>query len=422
MKQESSAFRQRSFNGISREDFINLVTERYTLNLYKSSKNMNWENLEKIIIEEKNNTPCLEEAEALGKMKKIVEKYNLSSVSFGKVRITEEALNNFEQSLEQLKMIINCESHQVGANKFNFFLDTENVNYAGYSDQFGSNQKIYLNERLSYDAFAHEWLHAIDNIMATQKGVQEYHLSESNSLHSSNISELLKASYIANKEFIENFKGKCLEDSKTTFSNLIQRYDGLGELINKEELKNFLEDVVNNISNNKDYWSNNKDKIQNTIKKHIRGETVSPIAFFLTEIELVNKVMHEKLDESLFLYYAKKMDDNLKKVNFLEKDDEYSTEKREVFARSFETYVDIRFKELNIPNKISNSQVSHYMPHIDEVKTYINKWEPIIMEIKEALNNLSPKKYNKSGILDRIKDLRKDFTNNTSLALTNNKI
>lgn len=417
------------FIGVDRNLFISLITT-YPMQLNQAAGSVTWESLQEIIEKENNNTPIIDEQEVKDKLQTICEDFAITSITFGKGRTNIESINNANESLNQLSLVLDTHKQQIGSNKFNLFFDTEDVRYAGYSTQFGSHQKLYLNERLSYDAFAHEWLHGVDSMMAEQQKLTTSHASEEIEGGKGNISSLLAETIMVNEKAIEQYKEICFEKTLTTLSNTVNRFKKLGYLKNTDELKEYLHKLAKNINENNDYWSEDTiKKVTTEINKYYQHKEITAYSsFVLSELELLHHVKYsKKFNESLFYNYAVKMDNELRKVNMVAPSDIYSTERCEMFARAFETYTDIKLASLNVKNIISDADTNSYTPRKEEMMMYLDKWKGVIDEMKETLSEIYPVKYKPeamthSSVALNIKKMRKQASENVLQSTTINKL
>jgi len=408
-----------SFLGIDRSEIINLATGMYEINLTNAAKSINWESLEDVIKADNNNTPTIDKNVASKLLAESVDEYGLQSITVGQVRITNECLNKIPESLNQLSLVIGCEKKQVGANKFNFCFDSEDCNYAGYSNNYFGCQKVYLNERISYDAFAHEWLHSIDSMLATHNKLDAHMASESNF---KSISDLLGKSIEPNADAINKAKEKVEENCLTSLHNIIHRFDQTGALTNTDKFIELIDQEYIKALDNK--W----DK-EDFIKKaqDYQKDRNASIPYLCSEIELLQKVKNEKLDVSIFYKYAIIMDDNLKLTKIMDSD--YSITECEMFARAFETFTEIKLQEKGVKNIISKS-INNYTPNHHETLLYMDKWDAVTSDIREMLNVVCPVKqkekennFEVSKVLANINNvMNKIKEQNAEPALVTNKL
>lgn len=421
-----------NFLGINRQMFINLITEGYNNQLYEASKNISWDSLEQIIISENNNKPILNEEESIRILKDTCEEYAVSSINYGKIRTTIDSLNNTNESLNQLHLVMGCPKQHIGAQKFNLFFDTEEIQYAGYSIQYNNEQKLFLNERISYDAFAHEWLHSVDNMIAKDRKLNALHASESLDDGKNNIQQLLYETMLPNKKVIESFKYNVTEKTFITLSNTIDRFEKLGFLERTDELKEYVINFAKKVSNDKTFWNpENKKNFHKYIMTYTKNDTLNAYSSFLaTEIELLHQLKHGKdFNESIFYRYAIEMDKSLIDIGFLEKTDTYSITKCEMFARAFETYCQIQLNKKNVKNIISDENTNTYTPRKEEMNEYLRAWDNVIEDMKEVLQKVYPitdipnneRNLLQTNVLNNIKDMR-DKAIKSQISLQINKL
>lgn len=215
------------FIGIEKKNWIDLLSSTYLLNLEHAAKNITWEKLEAIMLEEKNNVPILTKEETQEILDKTVKDYGLTSLSFGQIRTNEKELKNVGTSLEQLSCVIDIENEQIGKN-LNLFIDTDMKNFinpidiAGYANEYFNEQKIYINSRISNDSFAHEWFHAIDKMLAKHHKLTTQYASEGNF---TSINKVLESSIQLNEDVIKELKQTINQKCLVHLLNIINRFD-----------------------------------------------------------------------------------------------------------------------------------------------------------------------------------------------------
>ena len=411
--------------GIDRSLYINLVTNSYTNSLNNAVSNSSWEKLEELVNAEKYNEEIIPESEVQAKLDKTSQTYALSSIFIGKASSTQRLTDKIEESLRQLTLVVGCSPEQIGSNQFNIFFDTEECTYAGYSSQcHEKNQKLYLNAELSYDAFAHEWLHSMDNIWARERGLSDTHASESDTPV---INDLLNASKKASPEVIKKLKEDISSRVLSHCNFLIERGEITGGVEKPEKLYEYVKEQITEVLNG----TFNKDKFQKTVEEHKNDNCYGAIVAYLsTEMELLQNISKSKnFNESIFYRYAIDMDKNLNDLDILS--GEYSTTNLEMFARLYETYVDMKLTAMGEKNIISTHHGNGYRPLSEELNGYIEKWEPIMTEVRSLLDKVYPveKKYlstqssfppkldklKKSGVLSNIQNIRQSALNENEL-------
>ena len=396
------------FLGIDRNEFINLISGSHSLKLFESAKNISWETLEEVIKDENNNEAILDKEETTKILKNITDEYGLQSLTFGRIRCTNKSLSKLNEGLNQLSIVVDCHKEQVGANNFNLFFDSENCSYAGYSIQHFKMQKLYLNERMTDDAFAHEWLHGIDNMLATYHKLNEDYASETSF---KSINDLLEKSKEFNVDAIDKIKAKVSENCLNSLKNIVDRFMQTGNVTKPSDFKDLIVNEYKKVLNNT--W--NKSEFIIECKKYQKSPGAI-VSYLCSELELLKKVNNEKLDNSIFYNYAIIMDKNLNESNLIE--GEYSTTKREMFARTFETYAENKLQEKGMKSVISKS-LNNYIPSHEEAIIYVDKWKNVMGDINVMLNSICPivKKENDnnlniSKILANIRSMKSKISDN----------
>ena len=157
--------------------------------------------------------------------------------------------------------------------------------------------------------------------------------------------------------------------------------------------------------------------------KKYEKENSAIIPYLCSELELLKKINNETLEHSVFYNYALIMDKNLHEMKKVAGD--YSITKLEMFARSFETYSNMVLQEKGIETLISKD-INNYTPDKEEVKTYMNQWKDVIIDIKSMLNEICPivnKKNEKNLSFDKIlANIKNMKAKNTNTVEIKNKI
>lgn len=383
-----------NFLEIDRGNLIQYISGMYEMKLQKSiPENMTWNQLKDIMNEENNNISILKEEEVISRLEKIAKTFGINSITYGKVRTTKDSLDKLENSFTQLQQVVDCAPKQVGLKKFNVFLDVAEFNYAGSAYEITGQIKLYINERLSHDAFAHEWLHGIDMLMAYKKSKTYNMYSQSNT---GKISKLLKG-LKSNQEDIKKIKKTALEETKKFVQKIVDRFTLLSSINNPKELKQKLFMEIEKVKEG----IFNKNKAIEMINSHMKEVNACP-AYLITELSMLDfflKGKDKKFINSYFYEYAKEMQKSLQKTGLME--DEYSTLKEEMFARAFESYTQIKLEEKNLKNDIAHANISGWTPKAIETIRQKALWEDVLKEMKEIMEIYLPQKDNTMNSLEK---------------------
>lgn len=379
-----------AFINIDRSLLISLATGTYEMQLNATSKSIkNWEQLEQLMTAEKYTIAPDNSEEVLKEIQKTNIACGLNSLITSKALATIELIKKVDNNFEQLATVVGCDKKQIGANCFNIALDNLDVPYAGQSSQHFNNkqQLLFLNSRLMHDAFAHEWLHGIDNVWV-QQSVSKFSYSHASEAQQPDIMNLLDKAQSANEDIVNVIMPIILEKTTGYCEQIIKRYENLGMVENADQCLVFLQNECQKVVDKN--W--NKDLFIEQLKQFKNNNTVGSMeAYLATELELLSNIYHkENLDHSLFYSYALKMDKNLV-VAFGSNDWKgYSVEKCEQFARLYETYCDYILTEKGISNTISDVKISSYIPYKEEVKNYLEEWKPVLKGIRDLIEKIAP--------------------------------
>jgi hypothetical protein len=412
------------FLNIDKNLLISLASGAYESNLDKAAKEIiSWTQLEQIMNAEKYTMLPDKSEEVLKEIQKTNIACGLNSFITSKALSSVELIKKVDNNFEQLAIVVGCNKKQIGANCFNIALDNLDVPYAGQSSQhFNDKQQLlFLNSRLMHDAFAHEWLHGIDN-MWVQQSAKKFSYSHASEANQPEIMNLLEKAQKANENIVTIIMPIIVEKTEGYCEQLIQRYDNLGMIEKVDECRIFLKKQCQKVIDKN--WD--KEIFLEQLKEFKNDNTVGSMqAYLATELELLSNIYHkEDLDHSLFYSYALKMDKNLV-VAFNNTDWKgYSVEKCEQFARLYETYCDYVLTEKGMVNTVSDVKISSYIPYKEEVKNYLEEWKPVLKGIRDLIEKIAPMTKNESSfklkpfeeVTSKIKILKEQL-NTTDLAV-----
>jgi hypothetical protein len=386
LKEKANQF---NFLSFERSEMISFFTGQYAEKLGNASRQIkSWDNLENLMTEEKNTAlPLMDNEELSSKLNGVSHSYALESIVISKAKTTENLINQLDENCASLAQVVGCAPQQIGINRYNIALDIEDNPNAGYlGSHFKDSKKLYLNSYLMHDAFAHEWLHGMDKTWASHAKSEDYFMSASSQPE---ITALLKAGEEANKKAINQIKSEINEKISSYIDEIVERYDRGGHIKDGAQLNEKCQKVCKDIQAGKKM---NKEKIAEMILSYTKESCPPSLApYMITELEMMQHVNTSKdFKHSVFYQYAKKMDDNLVNIAKLDGFDNYSKSVEERFARMFESYVELVLQEKGIPNHISYTKGNSYTPRLEEVQTYRDKWDNLMVKFRETLNEIYP--------------------------------
>lgn len=385
------------FLSIERQELISLLTGDYAVKLNNASKEIRaWETLEQLMNAEKNTAlPLMDNTQLEKGFNSLIEDYALESIVVSKAKSTQKLINQVGENCESLSKVVDCKPEQIGINRYNFALDTEDDPNAGYlGTHFSVHKKLYLNSYLMHDAFAHEWLHGMDAVWAQTINSPNFFMSEQ--LEGS-VKELLDAGMEADKDAISQVKSQINEKITQYIDEIVERYNRGGHINNASEVKQKCHELCeqiqagneNNDENNFHWDKHEFAQILNSYTNPSCPKSFAP--YMITEIEMMQHVnFSQNFNESLFYQYAKKMDDNLVNVAKMPGFDDYSKSTEERFARMFESYVELVLQEKGIENSIVYTKGNSYTPRQEEVKIYRDKWDNLMQDFRDVLEQIYP--------------------------------
>lgn len=375
-----------NFLNIDSSKYVDLISGMEEIKLKKAASNITtWEQFESIVKEENNNVPQMNNIAFKEKLSQLCDKYGFESITYGNGRTTEISINDLENRLKQLKNVVDCQDKQIGLKKFNLHIDTEETVYAGYSACHNGYDKIYLNDRLAHDAFAHEWFHAIDSLVARYNNSDFELMSDD---PNSSFYQLYEKSKIKEEESLKEIKEQIIKTSLNNINNIIERNSK--SFVSKDKEK-FKEDVVTIYQGILNGESPNLEKVQEISKKHM-PESPAISSFIYTELKMLDRFKKENLNDlknSFFYEYSCEIDKCFEKLGVMPEGVLYSSNNHEITARMFEAYVCEKLKEKKLDNSIA-VHIIDWKPTKSENTQFSESWKPVIADMKKMMNDVLP--------------------------------
>lgn len=388
---------------ISREEIIAIVSGSLSLKLGREQRDVkNWESLESLIIEEKNNLSDVNDSDYQKKLEMFCQKFGFQSVYLNKINSNNAIVQKLDDQFSQLARVMDIQNHQIGLNKINLHINTKLVSNAGHFISEG--RILFLDNKLSTDTVAHEWFHAIDHLISQHNGKSEKYLTEDkNSL----FFELVEKSKEQKSQVISEINKTLVDDTKVNLTKTIDRALRSSACSNSDELKNIVNKAYISTLSNEDV---DMKKIKEQILNLMPNLKTFP-SFIAAELTILKNFINKKPSQNSFFYeYSKEIQKHLD--DFIKYD--YSNSPIELIARMFEGYTDKRLKEMEEENIISQKN-NNWTPTEVEVMDLKIHWKDSIDLIRKNINEMSPAKLKIPQLLPLLEKITNQISNSSKI-------
>lgn len=357
------------------------------------------------------------------KLKQMSKNLGLAEIRLNYNFNPNEFLNEFEKNVKMMADVLNFDIKNLGLGVLKIEYKCNFGDFTGfnYFDKLEDEiQRVIVINKM--EVFAHEWMHFIDSCL----GLNEHRLTSIIDLaenkekaQKENLYKMIKNQMNSISEFI-NFKG-ILESKEAQHStiDLEQSLISASHFFNRYAKNlNIFEDQVKNLAKNfkSDYLIIGLEKalenMENKLKTHINDPYPARYFSFLkaqcvSYVQSVQKIDHQK---NQLLSFA----DNADK--FLNADD-YTKSTIETFARTFESFLFEKLKDLNLNCKLlAPSYDSDFYPQGNMKEKFKEYWNKLSIQIGSVLGKDDPYKIsdNISGLetnLSKFKEKHQNLLN-----------
>lgn len=366
------------FLGFERKFFVDLAHGNYKERLRKNARLMSWQNLERLMVAEKRNTPLAAEPYSSVRLNELSARFGLIFVSVAKASITTPIIDALFSSFSQLVSVVGCRDYEIGAYQFSYFIETGNE--ASNFDEFYKTQRIELNDFLESGAFSHEWGHGIDNLLAPHFG-ESYSGFASDSRKQNPVNLLVSASKLPSLPLDEAKIASHIARSKSNIYRIMEYSNRTNGYTDYRSFLKSVDDALSSLSD-KD-WEKSSFRLQAI--PHVRAGR-SSLKIITSEIELIRSLLEidaAPFSQSVFFKFAEILNTNF---DYCYKG--YWTEKREMFARAFEAYVDFQL-EARGEQPLDCLNFVSWQPDSKETQAWLPQWNEVMNLIREKLNEVS---------------------------------
>jgi hypothetical protein len=362
------------FLGFKREFILQLASGDYRKRLAQQSQLLSWKNLERLMVAERRNSHLAGEPYSSIRLNELSARFGLIFVSIAKASITTPIIDTLFFSFEQLVSVVGCKDYEIGAHQFSYFIemgkDTSNF------DDFYKTQRIELNDFLNSGAFSHEWSHGIDNLLAPSFG-ESYSGFASDSRKQNPINLLVSTSKLTTLVFDDTQAELLINKSKSNIKRIMEFSNSTNGYTDYASFQKTVADELLLLSD-KDW---DKSSFSSRAMPYVRFGRLS-LEVIISEMELIRTFIASNsipLTQSVFATFAEILNSN---YSYDYKG--YWTEKREMFARAFEAYVDFQLTATSELPLVSLS-FANWLPDSKETEAWLPQWNEVMSAIREKL-------------------------------------
>jgi hypothetical protein len=281
-------------------------------------------------------------------------------------------------SFSQLVSIVECKDYEIGAYQFSYFIDMGKE--ASNFNDFYKTQRIELNDFLESGAFSHEWGHGIDNLLAPHYGESSSGFA-SDSRKQNPVNILVSNSKLKSPSLNDAQVELFVNRSKSNIQRIMEYSNTTNACTDYKSFQNIVSEELQLLPLNE--W--NKSAFISKAKPCVRSGRHS-IEVIVSEMELMHSLMTtdaKQITKSAFLMFGEILN-----TNFTYSYRGYWTEKREMFARAFEAYVDFQLKSREMQPLDPLSFVS-WQPDSIETNAWLPQWNEVMNVIRKKLEEVS---------------------------------
>jgi hypothetical protein len=372
----------------------------------------------KTIININNLSPILtqeQKQEAIKNITEIQENFGLKELIIQSQQHPLELVQNLKQGLMDLCDTAEIKYNQFGLDRLTIHYGDENGDFTGY---FQPGENFLVVKKLF--VLAHEWMHFIDEAVGVHRFKEGIFLTDlMNNFSNTEKEDLWKTSILKPVNEFKNFLSIVNKENQeydvTNFDNKIvdcaqflHKY-----ALNKDTFNNDVKKVAKEFSDKNSPNYLNHDYFDTSIKS-LLDESHAPryFSFLKAQAEVYEKNVNDIALKApnAFVEFSQLADKHLGEANYTE-----ST--IEVFARTFETYIQNECEKKGIQSSLCVHHDAHFYPQKEDKQRIIEFWEKGFAQIKEQINSMCSARDNKlsNPSLESLKDNLDNYTINNLL-------
>jgi hypothetical protein len=408
-----------SILSLEQDSLIELYTNKIIYD-----KNIQWEDIQSWL--ENNEIKTLSKSkESYSQIhEQLINQYGLSFISINNLFDISSVQDFTQKAFNEITSSLSIEKNLLGMNHIGLTYNPM-IDYTAVCTSEYISALKFDNLTSAHIAIGHEWIHAIDGLMAKDYNQKDLYfisllenekthpypqiekllknISKENMVDSKNIDSFLDYLNTYKRQFFKENIEKNLQAKNYIFSDELEQ--GIQKILEKSNilsLKEFQKEID-------PYWNplapeGRKALIFTEFKMYHELQRLS----ILPNSEIVK----QNFDTNLYITFAKKADPHLYQIA-PEHGEEYVSDKLELLARSFESFLDSK----NIVSYASRiSKTNFFVPQgLDRVNQQ-NDWVEFTEDVKKLYNNLN----NKNQLKLKIKSSRtKENNENLTIEKTN---
>lgn len=399
---------------LDKKDLISL----YSTIILIQNQSKTWEDVESWL--ENNNITEIDENNSNQNVKlvhkKLITKYNFSFLATSNI-FDINKINTFaENAFNEISKSLEMPSHMIGMNQIG-------LSYNLMSDYTAICPTNYFcalkfdNLTTAHIATGHEWIHAMDALMAKtyDENLDFISLIKDSSSPYPHVDKLVKQmnrSHPVNVENVKEFKKYLSQYSEKFLEENVSKNVEMKNYILSSKLHKGIEQLLNNCPASLNKFQKEIDPYWNPLAPEARKALIYNEFLMYHSLQSLKNYSHEKLikekiDTNLFLTFAKKADADVYKL-YEDFGENYVSNKIELLARSFESFLDSQ----NNPSYASNiSKTNFYVPQGLDRNQQKSLWKNFSKDVKLLHQKLNPSEIIQKVKMKRQANARKEKVN-----------
>lgn len=388
----------KSFEEIEKNSTISSEIKRLIKNMKYMSIDWDddgWQAVQ-TIVNINNLSPILTEEqkqEAIKNITEIQENFGLKELIIQSQQHPLELIQNLKQGLMDLCDVAEIKYNQFGLERLTIHYGDENGDFTGY---FQPGENFLVVKKLF--VLAHEWMHFIDEAVGVHRFKPNYSLTYlMDQLNDPKKSDLWNSGILKPVNEFKNFLSIVNNENKTYDVNnfdvkivdcaqFLHKY-----ALNKDTFNDDVKKIAAEFSNQNSTHYLKHDYFETSIKS-LLDESHAPryFSFLKAQAEVYEKNVNETALQApnAFVEFSQLADKHLGEENYTE-----ST--IEVFARTFETYIQNECEKKGIQSTLCVHHDANFYPQKEDKQKIIDFWEKGFVQIKEQINSMCTAQENK---------------------------
>ncbi len=354
-------------NDVSKSRVLKIIKNIAYLDI-DFEKNDSWKELKGLIEYNDFSLFISDKQEIMNKIKELVEEFSLKDLNLNPNFYPLEFLKDFKESVNCMCQVLNMKSENIGMGILSLHHKNEYGDFTGYNED----DKIVFNKM---EVFAHEWLHFIDYSLGL------------NNLRIIDVFETLRKSKNDNFDIIwsknldafdqlindhQDVEKMDLKKAIPSISGFLHRYSLNKETFHQEVEKLTIEFLESDYQND---YKKSLETFMNHYKNLLNDNFPTRYLIFI-EAHFNSFMKQEK--QNNFLNFSHHSDVLM--------GDDYMKSRIEVFARTFEVFVDEELAKKKLKSEVVKNGYHDYMYPQGELREKINEqWRDLWPKMLKAI-------------------------------------